>query len=79
MKLNGERTKINEIEIKSLKSELFEVIVQDYPMTNYPKNYDKALLPEARVTGLILNRDVEHFHSLRLTGRQGARCARIAL
>jgi hypothetical protein len=76
MKLNGERTKINEIEIKS---ELFEVIVQDYPMTNYPKNYDKALLPEARVTGLILNRDVEHFHSLRLTGRQGARCARIAL
>ena len=24
-------------------------------------------------------RDVEHFHSLRLTGRQGARCARIAL
>ena len=48
-------------------------------ITHTGLSYDKALLPEARVTGLILNRDVEHFHSLRLTGRQGARCARIAL
>jgi hypothetical protein len=39
--------------------------------------------PEAPTGGAAprstTNRDVEHFHSLRLTGHQGARCARIAL